>query len=361
MFGIPDTLPSWMTAGQQESTTTSTTSPATTTTDTASMLSSPTATADATTAAGPVEVKPTSDWGPESFAYQIAKQAKDLGLSAAKAKIGMSVPLVEVGDPMKMYANNAVPDSLNYRHDSVGSDSDSIGLYQQRQAGWGTVADRMDPYRSAGMFFNAMLKKYPDWSSMDPGAVAQGVQVSAYPDRYATKMGRAEELVSQTGRYDQGGVLDHKRLALNLSGKPEAILTNDQWSGLSNIATIAAQASAGALGAAANSVVPGSGALVFGAMSALTPLIGTVADSIPDTIDEMFSVDGPVGVSDPTVGGPTGVDTTSTSSSDDDGPNSNGGNGTTVIYQVNVATKEDAYETVKKLQAREYAGFGVTR
>ena len=39
-----------------------------------------------------------------------------------------------------------------------------------------------------------------------------------------------------TRLYDQGGVLPHEGAAVNLSGKPEAILTNDQWGVLKQIA-----------------------------------------------------------------------------------------------------------------------------
>ncbi|AIT62183.1 phage tail tape measure protein [Corynebacterium doosanense] len=173
---------------------------------------------------------PGTDWGQEFFAYEIARAAQARSLSAAGAKIGEAVALVESGDPMQMWANNAVPGSLGYKHDAVGSDYDSVGLFQQRDNGaWGTLDQRMDPYESAGLFFDAMLRKYPDWESKEPGAVAQGVQGSAYPDRYATKMARGEQLVTDTGLYDTGGYLPHRGLALNLSGKREPVLTDPQW------------------------------------------------------------------------------------------------------------------------------------
>ncbi len=173
---------------------------------------------------------PGADWGEKFFAYEIARAALDRSLSAAGAKIGEAVALVESGDPMQMWANNAVPASLGFRHDAVGSDYDSVGLFQQRDNGaWGTVDQRMDPYQSAGLFFDAMLQRFPNWQAMDPGAVAQGVQGSAYPDRYATKMDHAEQLVTDTGLYDTGGFLPHRGLALNLSGKREPVLTHNQW------------------------------------------------------------------------------------------------------------------------------------
>ena len=173
------------------------------------------------------------DWGPEFFAHEIARSAKDAGLGVAAAIIGVATTLVESGNPLKMWANNAVPESLSFRHDAVGSDSDSIGLFQQRQAGWGTVEDRMTPFKSAGMFFDR-LKQF-DWENMDPGAAAQKVQVSAFPDRYAQKLDEAKALVARAGVYDTGGVLPHGVTALNLSHKPEVIINNDQLTAFSRL------------------------------------------------------------------------------------------------------------------------------
>lgn len=174
--------------------------------------------------------KPGAKWGQPFFVYEIARSAKSKKLPSRGAMIGVGTALVESGDPMKMWANRAVPESLKYRHDAIGSDHDSVGLFQQRNNGaWGTTADRMNPFRSAGMFFSAMLKKFPQWASMAPGAVAQGVQVSAFPSRYAGKMDKAMSLVKQTRLYDKGGVLPHRGMSVNLSKKPEAVLTNQQW------------------------------------------------------------------------------------------------------------------------------------
>jgi hypothetical protein len=62
-------------------------------------------------------------------------------------------------------------------------DRDSLGLFQQR-AGWGTVAQRMDPATSAGLFFRALVV-VPNWQSLPVTVAAQRVQASAYPDAYA--------------------------------------------------------------------------------------------------------------------------------------------------------------------------------
>lgn len=183
--------------------------------------------------------------GPAAYVAGIVQSAQDHGLPASGARIGVATALVESGDPLQMFANNSVPESLNYPHDAVGSDYDSVGLFQQRDNGaWGTVAQRMDPHDSAGMFFDAMLSKYPNWQSMDPGAVAQGVQVSAYPDRYNTKMSRADELVAEAGLYDQGGILPDGALAVNLSGSPEHVFTDTAMEDFVNATAVLEEAAA---------------------------------------------------------------------------------------------------------------------
>lgn len=71
-------------------------------------------------------------------------------------------------------------------------DRDSVGLFQQRTStGWGTIAEIMDPYRSAYLFYQGRagytrgLLDIPGWQSMALTVAAQKVQISAYPDHYA--------------------------------------------------------------------------------------------------------------------------------------------------------------------------------
>lgn len=179
--------------------------------------------------AAPKPKKQTPKWGEPFFAHEIARSAKDHKLDVDGAKIGMAVALVESGSPLKMWANRAVPESLKFRHDAVGSDYDSVGLFQQRDNGaWGTVKQRMTPYDSAGMFFDAMLRKYPNWRGMEPGAVAQGVQVSTFPDRYAGQMGRGLQLAKRSGVFDQGGLGYGKGLLPKDVVAPERVLSPQQ-------------------------------------------------------------------------------------------------------------------------------------
>jgi len=196
--------------------------------DAATSLSPAKMAKDPQLAAPKPEKKKGPTWGPDFFAGEIARKAKDMRLDKLAAKIGLATALVESGNPLKMWANRAVPESLKYRHDSVGSDYDSVGLFQQRDNGaWGTVKQRMTPYDSAGMFFDK-LKSF-DYKSMDPGAAAQKVQVSAFPDRYGQQMGAAEDLLNKVGVFDQGGWLKPGGIAVNLSNEPEPVFNGDQW------------------------------------------------------------------------------------------------------------------------------------
>lgn len=97
-----------------------------------------------------------------------------------------------------MYANSNVPASLNYPHDQVGSDHDSLGLYQQRASIYKNIACDMDAACSAGQFFFE-LKKVEGWETMAVGTLCQKVQGSAYPDRYAKQVGLATSICKAGG------------------------------------------------------------------------------------------------------------------------------------------------------------------
>jgi hypothetical protein len=98
--------------------------------------------------------------------------------------------------------------SLTLPHDAVGTDHSSVGIMQQQVIGssWGWVGDStaltdingvitrlMTPSFAAAKFFDSM-GKIPRWQSMLPGAVAQEVQVSSFPDRYQVHVNLAQSL-----------------------------------------------------------------------------------------------------------------------------------------------------------------------
>ena len=77
------------------------------------------------------------------------------------------------------------------------NDHDSIGVFQQRPSqGWGTIKQLSEPTYQAGTFFDK-LQTVPGWQTMPLTQAAQAVQVSAFPDAYATWTDDALHLVEQ--------------------------------------------------------------------------------------------------------------------------------------------------------------------
>lgn len=135
--------------------------------------------------------------GMDFYLEEIARAAAERRMGFKGAKLATAAALVEVGDPLKMYASSVDTASQQYPYEAIGSDHDSSGLFQQRNNGaWGTIAQRMNARGSASMFLNA-LKKIAGWETMEEGAAVQAVQRSAFPNRYSQKMARAEELMSR--------------------------------------------------------------------------------------------------------------------------------------------------------------------
>lgn len=141
-----------------------------------------------------------------AIASAIIAVARQLGVSDQGVKVALMTALQE--SVLRMYANSSVPESLNYDHDAVGSDHDSLNPFQQR-AGWGTVAERMNLDYSIRAFFGGDsgpnggsprgLLDILGWETMTPGVAAQTVQVSAYPDAYDKWEAAAETLIAQLG------------------------------------------------------------------------------------------------------------------------------------------------------------------
>lgn len=132
---------------------------------------------------------------------------------------------------LRMLANEAAyPSSRSYPHDGDGGDHDSLGLFQMRPStGWGTVAELMDPAYQARAFFGGPsrpnhgsprgLLDIDDWTSMSKSAAAQAVEVSAFPDRYATWEPVAEKIINvlttDEGR-DRGRLAETSRVVFPL-------------------------------------------------------------------------------------------------------------------------------------------------
>jgi cell wall-associated NlpC family hydrolase len=132
--------------------------------------------------------------GQVSVARGYISVGKQLGVPRDAWIVAIMMALQESG--LRVLANSNVPASFQFPHDGVGSDHDSLGTAQQRPvAGWGSVAQLMDPDYSARAFYGGPsgpnhgsprgLLEIPGWQYMDKGQAAQAVQVSAFPELYA--------------------------------------------------------------------------------------------------------------------------------------------------------------------------------
>ncbi|MEQ6900793.1 M23 family metallopeptidase [Nocardioides sp. YIM 152588] len=141
--------------------------------------------------------------------------AKTDGIGRDGIRIALMAALTE--SSLKVLANTgAYPESARYPNDGDGGDHDSLGLFQMRPStGWGTVAQLMDAGYQARAFYGGPtgpnrgsprgLLDIPGWATMPPGAAAQAVEVSAYPDRYANFAPVADAILDAVAVGSGGG------------------------------------------------------------------------------------------------------------------------------------------------------------
>lgn len=123
-------------------------------------------------------------FGPEQISNAGLIIAAGVEMKVPPRGIAIAVATSMQEAKLQIYANSTVPESMAIPHQAVGSDHDSVGLFQQREAGWGDLATRMDPKASARLFYDRLLK-VPGWEALPFTQAAQAVQVSAIPDAYA--------------------------------------------------------------------------------------------------------------------------------------------------------------------------------
>ena len=123
-------------------------------------------------------------------AADIVRAGSDLGLHGRDISIGVMTAIGESG--LRVLDHG----------DAVGPDS--RGLFQQRADGaWGSYAQRMDPYRSATAFFEA-LRQVEGRDGLSPTVVAHRVQRNADPYHYARHFADAVRIVEALTGADLG-------------------------------------------------------------------------------------------------------------------------------------------------------------
>ncbi|KAJ6780040.1 hypothetical protein PWT90_01212 [Aphanocladium album] len=99
---------------------------------------------------------------------------------------------------LHIYANPRVPASMNYPHDLVGGDQDSVGMFQQRPQWYPDIAADMSAAGSTRQFLAAM-KQVPGWQNMEVSALDQAVQRAEAGNLYAQRLPLANQVCSAAG------------------------------------------------------------------------------------------------------------------------------------------------------------------
>lgn len=130
----------------------------------------------------------------DQVASEFIAEGKRRSITPRGIVICIATGLVESN--LTVYANEKVAASMALPHDAVGRDGFSVGPLQQQVVmgngwWWGDAKTCMDPTLSAGLFYDRLVKR--DYNNGDPGAHAQAIQQSAFPDRYAERMAEAQK------------------------------------------------------------------------------------------------------------------------------------------------------------------------
>ena len=175
---------------------------------------------------GPATANAVAAWDRRTpYARAVLAEGQRRAITPRGIQIAFSVVFVESG--WKVYANARVPESLSIPHDAVGSDYDSVGLFQQRCPMWGPANVLMDPTKSAGLFYDRLAAL--DYNGTRPaGDYAADVQRPAaqYRGRYQERMGHAIALYNRITTTPTPGPQDELEEILMLAVPSMSIYAN---------------------------------------------------------------------------------------------------------------------------------------
>lgn len=134
---------------------------------------------------GTVPTEPIAGYGHDQLvnAAHIMNAGQTMGLSVQGQTIGVMTAMGESSLQVLDHGDNAGPDSR--------------GLFQQRDS-WGSLEDRMNPEKSATLFFQR-LAKVDGWETLQPTLAAHKVQVNADPFHYEKFWTPAQQVVAALG------------------------------------------------------------------------------------------------------------------------------------------------------------------
>lgn len=152
--------------------------------------------------AGGAPGDPVAGFADSQLANAAAIVAAGVEIGAPQRAHVIAVATAMQESSLFIYANSTVAESMQVPHERVGSDHDSVGLFQQR-ASWGSVTERMDAKTSALLFYEQLLA-LPGWESLSLTVAAQRVQISAFPDAYSRWEQPANEVVGSVAGIECG-------------------------------------------------------------------------------------------------------------------------------------------------------------
>ncbi|WP_373887213.1 NlpC/P60 family protein [Actinomyces bowdenii] len=115
-----------------------------------------------------------------AHAATIMRAAADMGLTRRDQTIAVMTAIGESGLRNLDHGDAAGPDSR--------------GLFQQRET-WGSLEQRMDPYQSASLFLQALVR-ITERDAMEPTLVAHRIQANSDPYHYESSWPAAEAIVA---------------------------------------------------------------------------------------------------------------------------------------------------------------------
>ncbi|ODA83460.1 hypothetical protein RJ55_01974 [Drechmeria coniospora] len=114
----------------------------------------------------------------------------------------MTAGLTESG--LRNLANRAVPPSTHYPSDGLGSNKDSIGIFQQRASIYVDIGCDMDPACAASQFLRDM-QAVDGWQTMDAARLCQTVQASRGLEAFGENVRAATALCEAATQPDVAG------------------------------------------------------------------------------------------------------------------------------------------------------------
>lgn len=164
-------------------------------------------------------------------AAHIIKAGADKGLGVRDQTIGV---MTAMGESSLVNIDYGDWETNGVRNPD-GSPTTSIGLFQQ-QDGWGTPAERMDPYITSTKFFDAMVKKVPDpeRQTLAPTLVAHRTQINADPYHYEKYWDTAVQIVEALSGVDTGLTEGTGSQACNGETLVPGTVNKDGWAAPAN-------------------------------------------------------------------------------------------------------------------------------